>query len=167
MLNIDEIDFEDYTLPHVVEVFMERMKEWIELKDVEQTKKNKEVSYYLNLTKAQISDMTKEDAISGSYILFGYAYYVQSIINREQAVLDWASDSLWYIVADKMNNYGGENSGYLKWEQKYYAAIKENVLAREIMKLKTHCLSRVNLLKESVGKIEKMGTMLEQIARGK
>ena len=160
----NQIDFTDYKTPENVQEFLNRMKDWIELNNIEPIKKNEDVERLLSLSYDEIKHINKDEALAGAYILFGYAHYVQNVLNREKAVLDWSESSVYYIVSDKLNNYG---DGYTKWEQKYYSAVKENPLAREIFKLKTHCLSRVNTLNKTVEKIERQANILEQIARAK
>lgn len=161
MLN-NEVDLRDYNTPENIQDFLDKLDAWINLKDIQEVKKNGDAEKYLNLTYVQLRSLRQDEALAACYILYGYAHYVQRTLNKEKAVLDFAESSLYYIVADKINNYG---DGYTKWEQKYYSAVKENPLARELMKLKTHCLSRVNLLSKTVDIIEKQSSVLEKLAR--
>ena len=63
-----------------------------------------------------------------------------------------------------MENYGGD---YTKWQIKYYAAIAENPLASEILKVKNHASARVGALEGKSKRISKMAETLTNLARKK
>ena len=63
-----------------------------------------------------------------------------------------------------MESYGGE---FTKWQIKYYAAIAENPLASEILKVKNHASARVGTLEGKSKRITKMADTLTNLARRK
>lgn len=123
---------------------------------------DEDVQMILNLKKNEISDLTSENCMIYSYMLQQYANHLSLILGREKAAKQWASDGIWYIVSDRMNN-----DRYAKWEEKYYGAIKQSDLAKTLMKLKSTCESRINILTDTLSNVKSMSETLLQIGRNK
>lgn len=162
------IKYEDYTDNETVKEFLLKIQEWKDLNNVyncDFNDKNKdEVKRYMNMPYDKIRSMNSNEVNYAAYFLHRYVQYLYGILGKEQSILDWANESIYYIVSDKINDYG---DGYTKWEQKFYSAVKENPLAKEIFKLKTNSLSRVKSIEKTIYPIEKMANTLEQIGRNK
>lgn len=159
-----EVDYTDYSSSENVQLFLDKIENWKNLKSIEKVEKNEEVPKFLSLSSQDMKNMTANECFHASYVLYGYANRLQSILNRENSVYEWSNESINHIVCNKINNYG---DGYTKWEQKYYSAIKENPLANELFKLRVHCLSRVKTIEKLSNTVERMANVLEQVARNK
>lgn len=142
--------------------FLQKIDDWIEDRNVELLKPNEEVYAIMQLKTPELRALDPQKALSFSFVLFSHAEYIQSLYNKEKAVVDFCADSIWFIVADKMDNYGGQ---YAKWEVRYYSAIKENPLASELNKLKLASEARVNRLAGKIDALKKMGTVLHDIGK--
>lgn len=121
-----------------------------------------EVQKILNFKREEISSLTNEECMVYSYVLQQYANHLSLILGREKAAKQWASDGIWYIVSDKMSH-----DRYAKWEEKYYGAIKQSELAKNLMKLKSTCESRVNILTDTLSNVKSMSETLMQLGRSK
>ncbi len=142
--------------------FLQKVDDWVEDRNADLVKKNEDVESILNLSSDDINNMDITLALSNSFILFAHAEYLQSLYNKEKTVLDFCNNSIWYIVADKMENYGGQ---YAKWEVRYFSAIKENPLASELNRLKTSAESRITRVSGKIDIVKKMATVLQDLGR--
>jgi hypothetical protein len=159
------IDYAEYTNSESVKNFLSKIEEWKNANSIFACSfKKEDVKRCLNLSFDEVRSMSSTELNHCAYVVHGYAHHLQLVLGKEKAVLDWINDSIYYIVSDKISNYG---DSYTKWEQKFYAAVKENPLAKELFKLKASCLSRVNSLEKTIYPVEKMANMLEQIGRSK
>ena len=142
--------------------FLQKVDDWIEDRNADLVKKNEGVEYILNLPSGEINNMEQSVALSYSFVLFAHAEYLQTLYNKEKAVVDFCQQSMWFIVGDKMDNYGGQ---YAKWETRFYSAIKENPLASELNRLKLASEARINRLSGKSDSVKKMASVLQEIAR--
>ena len=114
------------------------------------------------LTVSELRSLDQQKALSFSFVLFSHAEYLQSLHNKEKTIVNFCTDSIWFIVADKMDNYGGQ---YAKWEVRYYSAIKENPMASELNRLKLSAEARVNRISGKIDSVKKMATVLHDIGK--
>lgn len=142
--------------------FLQKVDDWIEDRNADLVKKNEDIEYILNLPSEEINNMEQSAALSYSFVLFAHSEYLQTLYNKEKAIVDFCQQSMWFIVADKMDNYGGQ---YAKWETRFYSAIKENPLASELNRLKLASEARINRLSGKSDSIKKMASVLQEIAR--
>ena len=142
--------------------FTEAIESWIQSKDIHSTKQREEPPNALNFTKDTLKTLTKDECAFYAYELYAYAEYIETVRTKENATLDWADSSLWYIISNSMNQYGDK---YTKWQEKYYSAIKENPLASDILKIKNHAEARVGLLKGKAERVQKMAEILNNLSR--
>ena len=142
--------------------FKRAIEEWLSSKNVISIEPNSEVEETLNLSRLAISKASSSECAVRAYELYAYSEYINHILNKEQYILDWAENALWYIVADKLQQYGGK---FAKWQEKYYSAVKENPLAVQILKIKQHATARVTLLSGKADKIQKMADILQNLSK--
>ena len=145
-----------------VNEFLQKVDDWIEDRNIDLAEKNEEVAEIMSMKSDDIRSLSQEKALSFSFVLFSHAEYLQTLHNKEKTVVEFCSDSIWFIVADKMDNYGGQ---YAKWEMRYYSAIKENPLAAELNRLKLTAEARINRLSGKSDSVKKMASVLQEIAR--
>ena len=142
--------------------FLQKIDDWIEDRGVDLVHKNDEVERILNMSSNTINSLTPAETLSYSFILFAHAEYLQSLYNKERSVVDFCSDSIWFIVGNKMDNYGGQ---YAKWEVRYFSAIKENPLASELNRLKLTAEARTSRLKDKSEIVKRMGTVFQDLGK--
>ncbi len=145
-----------------VNEFLQKVDDWIEDRNIDLAEKNEEVAEIMSMKSDDIRSLSQEKALSFSFVLFSHAEYLQTLHNKEKTVVEFCSDSIWFIVADKMDNYGGQ---YAKWEMRYYSAIKENPLAAELNRLKLTAEARINRLSGKIDAVKKMASVLHDIGK--
>ena len=145
-----------------VNEFLQKVDDWIEDRNIDLAEKNEEVAEIMSMKSDDIRSLSQEKALSFSFVLFSHAEYLQNLHNKEKTVVEFCSDSIWFIVADKMDNYGGQ---YAKWEMRYYSAIKENPLAAELNRLKLTAEARINRLSGKIAAVKKMASVLHDIGK--
>lgn len=106
--------------------FVQAIEDWVSCKGlIIPEKPNKKISRVLAFTSETLKILTAEECLCYAYDLHNYGEYLESVKAKENAILEWADSSIWYIISTVMQNYGTQ---YTKWQEKYYSAIKENPL---------------------------------------
>tara|TARA_Y100000310_G_C20229415_1_gene599509 strand:+ start:87 stop:554 length:468 start_codon:yes stop_codon:yes gene_type:complete len=144
--------------------FQEAVEKWSSSKHLATVKAPKEVVRILNFNKETLTILTGEECLCYAYELHAYSEYLETIKAKENATLEWADSSIWYIISTAMQNYGTQ---YTKWQEKYYSAIKENPLASEILKIKHHAEARVGTINNKSERVQKMADILNNLSRTK
>tara|TARA_R100000664_G_scaffold33799_1_gene52077 strand:+ start:1320 stop:1781 length:462 start_codon:yes stop_codon:yes gene_type:complete len=142
--------------------FLEAVDSWINSKTLAQIDPPDNISSILNLRSEDMKRLSSQDCICYAYELYAYAEYVEGEKVKENIILDWAESSIWYIISTALPQYGDK---YTKWQEKYYAAVKENPLASDIFKIKNHAEARVNILKNRCKTIHSMAELLNNLSR--
>lgn len=144
--------------------FLESVDAWIVCKGLPTIKKNTYAEDILNMKSQELSILSSRECLMYAYELYAYGEYVESIKVKQKIVLDWANSSIWYIISQSLDSYGGS---YTKWEQKYYSAVKENPLASEILKIKKHAEARLANVESMSSKIQRMADTLSNLSKTK
>ena len=142
--------------------FVEAIETWKSSKQLPPITENENINKLVDLKSLDIKQLTAEEKASGAYELYVYAEYLEQARTKEKIILDWAESSIWYIIADRMSQYGDK---YTKWQEKYYSAIKENPLASEIFKIKNHAEARVKTLDGTADRIQRMAEILNNLSK--
>ena len=142
--------------------FVQAIDSWIEGKYVHTSTAPEEVPEALNFTRSTLNSLSNNDCAFYAYELYTYAEYIETLRTKENAILEWADSSIWYIISTVMQNYGTQ---YTKWQEKYYSAIKENPLASEILKIKNHSEARVKILNGKSQTAHKMAELLNNLSK--
>lgn len=145
-------------------IFISSIDNWICNSGIIDIKLNPSVERCLNLSQSDIRALSGHECLEYSYELYAYAEYLDSIFAKQQIALDWAEDSIWYIISDKIDQYGDK---YTKWQEKYFHAVKENPLATQIMKVKNTASARIKVLENKIATIKKMSEILLSLSKRK
>lgn len=147
--------------------FKETIQSWMEsrnFKSIKSPREDSNISAILNMTSEEMRSLASTECFMKAYELYAYSEYVGHEINKEKNVLEWADASIWYIISDIVNQYGDK---YTKWQEKYYAAVKENPLASEILAVKVAAEARVRTLEGTCARLGKMAEILNSLGRRK
>lgn len=144
--------------------FVSAIEKWKLCKNLVKVEENENVSRLLNMKYEELLQLSYDECLAFSYELHAYAEYIESVKAKEDIILNWAESSLWYIICDSMNQYGGQ---YAKWQEKYYSSIKENPLASQILVIKNFAESRVTMLNGKSTRVQKMAEILNSLSRRK
>lgn len=120
------------------------------------------VEEILALTPNELSDLSAEELMGNAFYLYRYAEHVQSIYNKEKTIIDFAEDSIWFIISPHINNYGDQ---FTKWQAKYVMAVKESALASKLNQLKNNAHARINMIEKRSDHIKKMADIMIDIAK--
>lgn len=142
--------------------FVEAIDSWVNSKYIHSSEPRKEVPEALNFRRQDLSSLSNSDCAFYAYELYAYAEYIEMLRTKENAILEWADSSIWYIISTVMQNYGTQ---YTKWQEKYYSAIKENPLASQILKVKNHADARVKMLSGKADRIQSMAQILNNLSK--
>lgn len=145
-------------------VFISNLENWISSNGIAKIDCNPEVEKTLNMRQADLRKLTHNECLELSYELYAYSEYLDSILAQQQTVLVWADDSIWYIISDKVDQYG---SKYTKWQEKYFRAVKENPLASEIIRVKNMAAARVKILENKISTVKKLSDILFSLSKRK
>lgn len=147
--------------------FLQSIEDWKSSKHLKDAKPPKEESKLNTILCADydfLKALSDKECLMYAYELYVYAEYIETIKAKEKTVLEWAESSIWYIIGGVIGQYGNQ---YSKWQEKYYAAVKENPLAAEILKIKNHAEARVRSLDGKHDRLMKMAETLNNLARRK
>lgn len=147
--------------------FLQAIEDWKSskhLKEVRPPKDESKLNTILNGCSDWLKMLNDKECMMYAYELYVYAEYIETVKAKEKTVLEWADASIWFIIGGVINQYGSQ---YSKWQEKYYAAVKENPLASEILKIKNHAEARVRMLDGKHDRLMKMADTLNNLARRK
>lgn len=119
-----------------------------------------ELNNYLSMNRDEIEKLTPEDCGQVAYRLVQFSFHMQRTINREQARLDWADDTIKSIIADEINSYKGY--GYI---EKSSQAIKHNDKASSLDKIRKYAKQRINRLSYLANCIKNLSDILISIQK--
>ena len=142
--------------------FLSKIEDWITLSHIDITKETSTAHVILNTSEMELRALNAEDWLEKAYTLYAHADYLQSLYYKQRVILDWADDSIWYIISPTINQYGDK---YTKWQEKYWNAVRENPFASEIIKIKTHAHARILALSEKADNAKRMGDILQNLSK--
>ena len=121
-----------------------------------------ELNQYLTMDRNVIEKLSPEDCAQISYRLAQFSFHIQRTINREQARLNWAEESIKEVIADEINNFKGY--GYL---EKSAQAIKHNEKAQALNKIKKYARQRSDRLSYIASSIKNLSEIISSIQKMK
>jgi hypothetical protein len=144
--------------------FLEAVDNWLNCKHLARVDAPDDVGEIINARPEDINIWNSEKCNTSAYRLYAYAEYIECELAKEKNILHWSDSSIWFIISPKLSQYGGQ---YAKWQEKYFAAVEENPLAKQILVIKNHAEARVRLLEGKSDRIIKMAETLNNLARRK
>jgi len=145
-------------------LFIANVDNWIKNRGIAEIEINPDIETALNMRQSDLRALSHNQCLELAYELYAYSEYLDSILAKEQITLNWAEDSIWYIISDKMEQYGTK---YTKWQEKYFRSIKENPLASEIIKVKNNAQARVRVLENKINTVKRLSEILTSLSKRK
>lgn len=142
--------------------FVEDINKWVKCIGMVEIRANEEVEHLLEMNPSEINKLTHDQMLIGAYNLTCYAEYLQNVMMKEKIAVDYADESIWYVISGKLANYGEK---YSKWQDKYYSAVKENPLTAQLLKVKITAEARIKTVEHHIETIKKLSSILENLAR--
>jgi hypothetical protein len=121
-----------------------------------------EISLYFSMSRDHIEKLNPEDCLQIAYRLGQFALHMQRSANREIARHNWADETIKEVIADEINNYKGY--GFL---EKSLQAIKHNVKAESLNKIKKYAKQRSDRLSYLSGNVKNLSDILMMVYRSK
>lgn len=118
----------------------------------------------LNLSYDELKALSAIDLLAGSYVLAGYSDFINKEHSKLKAIVDYSINSINYIVAPVIDNYG---DNYVKYEKKYNLAIRENPLANKLNELKNEAGLKLQSLENKALNIKRMSDIMSELSRRK
>lgn len=145
--------------------FINKIDEWVSNNKLDISRINHDkCEEVLNLGYEELKTLPGPDLIAYSYILSGYSDYINKESNRLKAIIEYASNSINYIVAPVIDNYG---DNFVKYEKKYNLAIRENPLAAKLNELKNESMLRFQCLENKALNMKRMSDIILELSKRK
>lgn len=145
--------------------FMDRVDVWLVENKLDISRINHDkCDELLNLSYEDLKALNAIDLLAGAYVLAGYSDFINKEYSKLKAILDYTTNSINYIVAPVIDNYG---DNFVKYEKKYNLAIRENPLASKLNDLKNMAGLKVQSLENKALNIKRMSDIMSEIARRK
>lgn len=145
--------------------FMNQIEDWISSNKLNITRFNHDkCEEILNFSYDELKQMPGQDLIANSFILSGYSDYINQSSNRLKAIIEYATNSINYIVAPVIDNYG---DNFVKYEKKYNMAIRENPLAEKLNDLKNQASLRFQSLENKALNMKRISDIMLELSKRK
>lgn len=121
--------------------------------------KDKDIEYYLSITREQAEKLDLESCAYAALILGKFAFHLQRSYNRELARVNWASSVLKKVVSGRETQYTGS------WDSQFQQAIQGDDYTKKILRLKQYAqqrADRINFLSSSVSNMSKLFMNLQK-----
>ena len=151
----------------------EQLKDWDDLLDEYENKlglpkynelalDEAELSEYLHMNRDMLENLTPSQCGEISYRLSQFAFHIQRSINRENARINWAEETIKEVISGEVNNYKGY--GYL---EKSTQAIANNTKAHALSRIKKYAKQRSDRLSFLANSVKNLSDILISIQRNK
>lgn len=109
-----------------------------------------------NMSLSELSALTQEELFNYSYLLQGYATYLQDEYNRYSIIKDWCNNQIETLVQRHRESFGQ----YQKHEQRRYQLIAENNFVSKVNKMLVVAEARLSSLNGKVWELKQKSTIL-------
>lgn len=121
-----------------------------------------ELNNYFKMNRDEIEKLTPDDCGQIAYRLGQFALHVQRSLNRENARIHWADETIKETIADQLNTYKGY--GYV---EKSIQAIKHNEKASALNKIKKYAQQRSDRLQYISNSIKNLSDIMLSVSKTK
>lgn len=118
------------------------------------------VEKYMN--QQNVSSLTLDECGEAALILSQYSYYIQTVINKEKALIRWTNYSIEQVVTRDIDKYIG-----YKYEERLSKAIVNNDYASKVNKLKVNAEIKVERLQFLASKIDSIAKIYIELSQTK
>lgn len=143
--------------------FEESIDNYINSKSLNVIGFNLEAAEALNLTSENLSSLSSEECLHKSYVVHGYANYLQEEYNQNLIKLSFAVDNIRRIVSLEIDQYGK----YTKHDIKQQQIINQNPFAEKLETIRKHAQARIDRLQEKIRDVRKMADVLMELSKRK
>jgi hypothetical protein len=120
------------------------------------------VDLYINMGKAELKTLSREECAEACVILTNYAAYLQEVYNKEVARANWAESEIKRILASQTKQYYAPSH-----EERKAMAIKDNEYASALSKVKTWAQNVADRLSFMAHRIDAIAKAYQQLSQAK
>jgi len=120
-------------------------------------KDNLEVEIYINANANELRSFTSEECMTAAIILSQYAFYLQKLVNDEQALHTYLQEKLNNTIASVLHNYRGS------LEERRSSAIYGNKQTIELHKIIVGVTIHIQKLSFLSARIEQLAKMYNSL----
>jgi hypothetical protein len=144
------------TAKETIEDFLKQLDDFVNQSNTQFANFREEFLIVSDMSDEALKKMTKEELFDASYLLYGYASYVQDQINKQKIVHDLCCDQLEKMVARNNDKF----SQYTKHESKLQLIILDNEYAKSIDNYKQVAHARLQSLEGKVYELKRKADIL-------
>lgn len=122
------------------------------------------IEHYLSITYDDLHPLPPDELGEMAFEFFRYAHYVQTELNRFQVRVNICKNAIKRLVGHKLSSYSDR---FLGQEEKWIAAIHDNVEAGRWQKLEQHYQLLVDRLSYTVPSLNRMGEAALELQKTK
>lgn len=148
-----------------VEDFFDKIDDWVKNSGFIKQDINKEkINIIINREIHDHKLLSEEDLLCDSLFLYKYADSLQQYYNREKSILEYAENSILYIISGDINKYGDQ---YTKYDIKYNIAIRNDPICKHLIKLVSVSRARMSDVEGRIYNIKKIADILHDLSKRK
>ena len=144
------------TAKETIEDFLKQLDDFVNQSNTQFANFREEFLIVSDMSDEALKKLTKEELFDASYLLYGYASYVQDQINKQKIVHDLCCDQLEKMVARNNDKF----SQYTKHESKLQLIILDNEYAKSIDNYKQVAHARLQSLEGKVYELKRKADIL-------
>ncbi len=145
--------------------FMDTVDNWIHDNKLDISRiDHQKCEEILNISYEDMKDMPAQDLIASSFMLAAYSDFINKESNKLKGIVEYATNSINYIIAPLIDNYG---DNFVKYEKKYNLAIRENPLAEKLNHLKNQAMLRFQSLENKALNMKRMSDIMLELSKRK
>lgn len=114
------------------------------------------IKEYLEMSREMVEALSPNEALGIAFSLERYALYIQRAQNREIARVNFVTSYMEEVIASEINNYNGYG-----WKEKSLQAIKGNIFAEKLDKIRRYAQMRVDRLNFVASSIKNLANILK------
>lgn len=109
-----------------------------------------------DLSLDQLSKYSQQELFDSSYLLYGYATYIQDEINKNKIALSWCNDQMEKMIISHSEEFGQ----YTKHESKKHILAKSNSYAASLENMREVAEARLQALDGKVYELKRKADIL-------
>lgn len=109
-----------------------------------------------DMSSEQLRKLTQVELFDASYLLYGYATYIQDEINKNKVALSWCNDQMEKLIVKHQNEFGQ----YTKHESKKHILANSNSYAASLENMREVAEARLQLLDGKVYELKRKADIL-------
>ena len=137
----------------------ENIEEYIQLSNVKFSQFYEDYIYFASLDRDALVKLTTQELFDASYMLYGYATYIQDEVNKNKVIIDWCNNEIQRMLVTH------QFEQYTKHETKIQIVVRDNSYASKVHQMQMIASARLQSLEGKVWEIKRQADIL--LERGK